>query len=97
MNSFCPLSNAKATHLVYVVKDMVFADYDHMWKLLRKLSNLNILNGEALSDWGHMRDAKLGHMLLAIYNASIHTEVMVISEMLTKAVLSTWRPYANFF
>ncbi|RVW92894.1 Flavonoid 3',5'-hydroxylase [Vitis vinifera] len=43
--------NAGATLLAYDAQDMVFADYEARWKLLRKLSNLHMLGGKALEDW----------------------------------------------
>ncbi|KAF2291825.1 hypothetical protein GH714_035962 [Hevea brasiliensis] len=78
--------NAGATHLAYNAQDMVFADYGPRWKLLRKLSNLHMLGGKALEDWGQVRSAELGHMLRAMCEASQRNEPVVVPEMLTYAM-----------
>ncbi|GLT41787.1 hypothetical protein SLA2020_158300 [Shorea laevis] len=78
--------NAGATHIAYNAQDMVFADYGPRWKLLRKLSNLHMLGGKALDDWGQVRAVELGHMLRAMCDASRRDEPVVVPEMLTYAM-----------
>nr|QVX18580.1 flavonoid 3'5' hydroxylase [Liquidambar formosana] len=78
--------NAGATHLAYNAQDMVFAGYGPRWKLLRKLSNLHMLGGKALEDWGQVRSQELGHMLQAMYHSSCQGEAVVVPEMLTYAM-----------
>ncbi|CAJ1965416.1 unnamed protein product [Sphenostylis stenocarpa] len=75
--------NAGATHLAYDAQDMVFAHYGSRWKLLRKLSNLHMLGGKALDDWGKVRDEEMGYMLGSMYDCSKRGEAVVVPEMLT--------------
>ncbi|XVE59918.1 hypothetical protein DITRI_Ditri05aG0085000 [Diplodiscus trichospermus] len=78
--------NAGATHLAYNSQDMVFADYGPRWKLLRKLSNLQMLGGKALEDWSQVRAVELAHMLRAMCEYSQKDEPVVVPEMLTHAM-----------
>ncbi|RDX58155.1 Flavonoid 3',5'-hydroxylase 2, partial [Mucuna pruriens] len=75
--------NAGATHLAYDAQDLVFAHYGSRWKLLRKLSNLHMLGGKALDDWGQVRDEEMGYMVRAMYDCSKKGEAVVVAEMLT--------------
>ncbi|KAJ1394294.1 Cytochrome P450 [Sesbania bispinosa] len=78
--------NAGATHLAYDSQDLVFADYGSRWKLLRKLSNLHMLGGKALDDWGHVREVEMGYMLSAMCDCGKRGEAVVVPEMLTYAM-----------
>ncbi|XP_047147559.1 flavonoid 3',5'-hydroxylase 2-like [Vigna umbellata] len=62
---------------------MVFAEYGSRWKLLRKLSNLHMLGGRALDEWGKVREEEMGQMLGSMYECSKRGEAVVVPEMLT--------------
>ncbi|QCD79252.1 flavonoid 3',5'-hydroxylase 1-like [Vigna unguiculata] len=78
--------NAGATHLAYDAQDMVFAEYGSRWKLLRKLSNLHMLGGKALDEWGKVREEEMGQMLSTMYECSKKGEAVVVPEILTYAM-----------
>ncbi|KAJ7964975.1 Flavonoid 3'5'-hydroxylase [Quillaja saponaria] len=65
---------------------MVFMDYGPKWKLLRKLSNLQMFGGKALENWGEVRANEVGHMVQAMYEPSKQGEQVVVGEVLAFAI-----------
>ncbi|XP_047327595.1 flavonoid 3',5'-hydroxylase 1-like [Impatiens glandulifera] len=71
------------THLAYNGQDMVFADYGHRWRMLRKLSNVHMLGQKALDDWTRVRENEVGQMLRAMIESSQREELVVVPDMLS--------------
>ncbi|URE45060.1 Anaphase-promoting complex subunit [Musa troglodytarum] len=77
-----PLS---ARDVSYQRQDLVMADYNPTWKLLRKVCSLHMLGGKAFAGWAAVRRDEFGRMIRSMHGLATKGEPVVLSDVLVRA------------
>ncbi|URE48819.1 Cytochrome P450 [Musa troglodytarum] len=78
-----PLS---ARDVSYQRQDLVMADYNPTWKLLRKVCSLHMLGGKAFAGWAAVRRDESGRMIRSMHGLATKGEPVVLSDVLVCAL-----------
>ncbi|URE46728.1 Cytochrome P450 [Musa troglodytarum] len=78
-----PLS---ARDVSYQRQDLVMADYNPTWKLLRKVCSLHMLGGKAFAGWAAVRRDEFGRMIRSMHGLATKGEPVVLSDVLVCAL-----------
>ncbi|CAL9176451.1 unnamed protein product [Musa hybrid cultivar] len=78
-----PLS---ARDVTYQRQDLVMADYNPTWKLLRKVCSLHMLGGKAFAGWAAVRRDEFGRMIRSMHGLATKGEPVVLPDVLVCAL-----------